>query len=444
MARPNILLIHCHDLGQHLGCYGIDTVRTPHLDRLAGQGVRFAHSYCSAPSCSPSRASIFTGRWPHSNGVMGLCHADFAWDLHADEQHMAQLLGDGGYATAAVGIIHETASGAERCGYQRYAAPARADAATSAALEVMADLADGQAPWFLCVGFVEPHRLPQVHPETGIPGDNSFPGPGLEPDDSLGVQVPAYLADTPGTRWELAGLQGALAEVDRNVGRLLAALDEQGLAENTLVVFTTDHGIAMPRAKCTLYEPGVSTALMLRLPSRAGWHGGRTLDPMISNVDYLPTLLDLVGLPMPPNVEGQSFAPLLDGGAYAPREHLFCEMTYHDYYDPRRSVRNGRYKLIANFTSAPEFMDCSQSWRPVSDVASGNHAVSYHPPVELYDLAEDPAELHNLADDPTLADVRADLLARLGDHLRATADPILSGAISNPLAARSLALLSQA
>lgn len=442
MARPNILLIHCHDLGQHLGCYGIDTVRTPHLDRLAEQGVRFASSYCSAPSCSPSRASIFTGRWPHSNGVMGLCHADFAWDLHDDEQHLAQLLGRAGYATAAVGVIHETAAGADRCGYQRHAAPARAAVATESALGLLGELTTGEAPWFLCVGFVEPHRLPQVHPDTGIAGDNSFPGPGLAPDDRLGVQIPPYLADTPGTRWELAGLQGALAEVDRNVGRLLAELDQRGVAEDTLVVFTTDHGIAMPRAKCSLYEPGVSTALLLRLPSRAGWHGGRVLDPLVSNIDYLPTLLELVGQPTPVGVQGQSLAPLLDGGAYEPRQHLFCEMTYHDYYDPRRSVRDGRYKLIANFTSAPEFMDCSQSWRPVSDVASGNHAVSYHPPVELYDLVEDPAELVDRASDPALASVRADLLAHLGQHLRATNDPILSGAISNPLAARTLALLA--
>mgnify|MGYP000989375848 CR=1 FL=1 len=441
MARPNILLIHCHDLGQHLGCYGIETVRTPHLDQLAADGVRFARSYCASPSCSPSRAAIFTGRWPHSNGVMGLCHADFAWDLHADEQHLAQLLAGNGYATAAVGVIHETASGAERCGYQRYAPPARAAAATDAALGLLDELSADEAPWYLCVGFIEPHRLPEVHPETGIAGDNSFPGPGLKPDDELGVQVPPYLADTPGTRWELAGLQGALAEVDRNVGRLLARLAERGLAEDTLVVFTTDHGIAMPRAKCSLYEPGISTALILRLPSRAGWHGGRVVEPLISNIDYLPTLLELVGVEAPAAVQGRSFAPLLDSDLYEPRQHLFSEMTYHDYYDPRRAVRNGRYKLIANFTSAPEFMDCSQSWRPVSDVASSNHAVSYHPPIELYDLENDPAELINLADEPGLAEAQAELLAALGEHLRATDDPILSGAVGNPLARRTLALL---
>lgn len=104
--RPNILIVHCHDLGQYLHCYGVKTVRTPNLDLLASQGVRFSRSFCTNPGCSPSRASLFTGRYPHSNGVMGLCHANFAWDLHPGEQHLAQLLHNAGYATAAVGVIH--------------------------------------------------------------------------------------------------------------------------------------------------------------------------------------------------------------------------------------------------------------------------------------------------------------------------------------------------
>jgi arylsulfatase A-like enzyme len=444
---PNLVLVHCHDLGQHLGCYGVRTARTPHLDAFAASGVQFTRSFCTAPSCSPSRASLFTGRYPHSNGVMGLCHAGFAWDLNPDERHLAQLLAEAGYATAAVGVLHETRSGHRRCGYQRYAPASHAREAADAAVAWLAESArDHRRPFFLSVGFLEPHRLPYPstdgQPPGSLPGDHGFPGPHLPADDALGVQVPGYLRDTEGARAELAGLQGAVRHVDEQFGRILAALRGQGLEHNTLVVFTADHGVAMPRAKCSLYEPGVGVALLLRLPARPGWSGGLQLDPLVSNVDLLPTLLDLLGVPAPGGLQGRSFAPLLDGRPWAPRDAVFTEMTYHDYYDPRRAVRTDRRKLIVNFSAAPAFMDPSQRWRPLADpVVPANRATAYHPDLELYDLASDPWEQVDLADRPEWASARAELLARLRRHLAETGDPILDGAITSPQHLRALALL---
>ena len=443
--RPNILLVHCHDLGQFLHCYGVKTVQTPNLDRLAAEGVRFSHSFCTAPGCSPSRASLFTGRWPHSNGVMGLCHANFAWDLNADERHLAQILREAGYATVAVGVLHETASDFKRCGYERHLLPSSAKPATDAAIDLLREFRDKpQRPFFLCVGFIEPHRLPYGEPDWpgALPGDNSFPGPALKPDRSLGVEVPRYLRDTEGTRRELAGLQGAIRHVDAQFGRLMAALEESGQDRQTLVLFTTDHGIAMPRAKASLYEPGVQVALLLRLPGRRGWKGGITRDEMISNIDYLPTLLELVGLPIPEKVQGRSFAPLLDGRPYQAREEIFTELTYHDYYDPRRAIRTHTHKLIVNFSSAPAFMDPSQCWRPQSDVVvPSNHAVSYHPYVELYDLAKDPWEQNDVAGRAEYASIRKSLLQHLHQHLVETQDPILQGAVTSPQHRRAVELL---
>lgn len=439
--RPNILVVHCHDLGDYLHCYGAATVQSPRLDAFAAQGVRFAQSYCTAPQCSPSRASLFTGRYPHANGVMGLCHADFAWDLHPEERHLGQILAGRGYATAAVGIIHETRSGAKRCGYERHSGRPFAAEAVDAAIEELARLGQDPAkPFYLSVGFIEPHRL-----ADGPEADHTFLGAHLEADDALGVAVPPYLADTPGTRTELAELQGAIGHVDAQFGRLMDALAAQGLDDNTLVVFTTDHGYAMPRAKCSLYEPGLRVALMLRLPNRPGWHGGRVTDPMIQNIDVLPSLLDLLGLPKPDNLHGRSFAPLLDSGNYTPRDVVFGEMTYHDYYDPRRSIRTARYKLILNFTAAPFFMDPSQSWRPRSDVVTPpNHARAYHPLVELYDLEQDPWEQRNLAEDEVWAGIRRDLLARLHRHMTQTGDPLLAGTVRSPMDRRAVDALEQA
>jgi N-sulfoglucosamine sulfohydrolase len=275
--RPNVLLFHSHDLGQFLHCYGVKTVHTPNLDGLASQGVRFSRSFCTNPGCSASRASIFTGRYPHSNGVMGLCHANFAWDLHPDERHMAQILRDAGFATAAVGVIHETSSGFKRCGYERHVPQAWASPAVDNAIKLLREFRDKPGrPFFLSVGTIEPHRLGYDKPTWpgALPGDCSFPGPALKPDDSLGTEVPGWLRGTEGTRRELAGLQGAVRHVDAQFGRLMSALAELGLESDTLVLFTTDHGIAMPRAKCSVYEPGVQVALLVRLPSRQGWHGG--------------------------------------------------------------------------------------------------------------------------------------------------------------------------
>lgn len=437
--KPNILLLHCHDLGTFLHCYGVNTVQTPNLDALAADGVRFARNFCTAPQCSPSRASIFTGRYPHNNGVMGLCHADFAWDLHPAEVHLAQLLRDAGYTTESVGVIHETHSGAARCGYNKHTGKSRASEMASEVIDRLQTFtkAPGQ-PFFLCAGCIEPHRMKS----PGQTDHMGFLTPEFGPDDSQGVNVPGFLRDTPGTRAELAELQGAVRHIDTQMGRILAALSESGLEKNTLVLFTTDHGYAMPRAKCSLYEPGIATALMLRLPSRQGWHDGIVKQEMISNIDYLPTILELLGLPIPDTVQGRSFAPLLDGKAYEPRDAVFAEISHHDYYDPRRCIRTETHKLILNFSSAPAYMDPSQSWRPRSDtVVPEDHATAYHPCCELYDLSADPWEANDLAESPEHTGIRSDLIEKLREHLVSTDDPILKGAITPPMHRKVLNLL---
>jgi len=432
-GRPNIVMFHCHDLGQFLHCYGVKTVETPNFDKLAQQGVRFARSFCTQPGCSASRSSLFTGRYPHSNGVMGLTHANFAWDLRPEEKHLAQFLSEAGYATVAVGVIHETRSGAKRCGYDRHIAKAKAAEGTTAALEQLKQLAAGRQPFYLYAGFIEPHRLRYPKDSGPMAGLIGFPGPYLQPDDSLGIDVPGYLRDTPGTREELAGLQGAVRHVDEQLGRWMRAIEELGLEKNTLLIATTDHGIAMPRAKCSLYEPGLQVALLVRHAGRKGWHGGTVRNEMVSNVDVLPTILELVGIPIPANVQGRSFATLLDGRPYTPNAAIFGELTYHGYYDPRRSIRTETHKLIANFSTAPAFQDPSQQWRPKSDVVEPeNPASAFQPHLELYDLVQDPWERENLAGRREGLQLRNELAQRLYQHMVQTDDPLLRGAVTSP------------
>ena len=439
-VRSNILLLHCHDLGQHLHCYGVDSVQSPNLDRFASEGVLFERNFCTAPQCSPSRASIFTGRYPHSNGVMGLTHADFAWDLNPGEQHLGQLLNAASYSTHGVGVIHETRSGGKRCGFDSYTGETKAQPMADAVIAKLRDLGRSpDKPFYVQAGCIEPHRLGGPNRDV----DQGFlDGGRMQPDTESGIQIPPYLRDTAGTRTELAELQGAIRHMDEHMGRVLTAVRELGLDKNTLVIFTTDHGIAMPRAKCSVYESGLRTSFILRYPQRDGWQGGIRRREMVSNIDALPTILDFAGIPIPRAVQGRSLAPLLDGRSYTPHDLIFGEITYHDYYDPRRSVRTETHKLIVNFSSAPAFMDPSQSWRPRSDtVVPPNHAMSYHPPFELYDLVRDPWEQKDVAADPACAPVLADLRAKLIAHLRTTQDPMLNGAVTSPLHRRAHAWL---
>jgi arylsulfatase A-like enzyme len=422
---PNVVQISCHDLGQHVGCYGVETVQTPNLDRLAAAGVRFEESFCVAPQCSPARAAIATGRYPHQNGVMGLCHSNFAWDLDEAEVHVAERLSAAGYETALAGFQHECRDPAERFDE----VVSTAGHCDEVAADATSWLTGGETPFYLQVGFVEPHRKP------GSPG-----GFAPLPDEFGEGTVPDYILDDTGAREEFAAFEGAIERMDAAVGEVLDALDEAGLAAETVVVFTTDHGIPFPRAKCSVYDPGLETALLMRGP---GLPEGAVSETTVRSVDHLPTLFDLLDLDIEtgdaPTVAGRSVLPELDEAADAP---VFAEMTYHDYPDPRRALRTEGYKLIVNFANAFFFMDPSQTWRRRTVTTDPPEpALAYHDTVELYDLREDPGETENLADDPDHAAERAALLERLHGWMVDTDDPLLSGIPTPPIYDRALAAL---
>src|SRR5437899_619554 len=212
MAKTSVLFVTCHDLGQHLGCYGQSTVNSPALDRLAGTGVRFARSFCTAPQCSPSRASLHTGSYPHSAGVLGLAHAPYGWRLDPSIPHTAQVLGAAGYNTTLVGMQHLIERGsAYELGYTTVLPVAPAYEEADATVALLRELANTEQPFYLEVGFEEPHR----------PYDFG----GAQPDTSRGVAIPGYLPNAPESRQDLAAFQGAISQMDTGVGRILSALD---------------------------------------------------------------------------------------------------------------------------------------------------------------------------------------------------------------------------
>ena len=397
MIARDVVVMTTHDIGRHLHCYGRGSVVSPNLDRLAASGWRFDGAFATAPQCSPSRASLASGMYPHNNGVMGLSHAGFDWALSAP--HAAAILSEAGFRTHLLGSQHVTPR-PETLGFQE-------THPIDAVEEVLARA--GDARLYFEVNFEETHR---PYPPAGTPP------PGLE--------IPGYLPDGPEAVEEMTQVQQTIKAMDAAVGRVLRALDNAGRAGDAFVVFTTDHGLAMPRAKCTLYDPGLEVALIARWPN-GGLAGGEVHPELVSNIDVLPTVLEAAGVPIPNEIQGRSLL------ARHERDAVFAEKTFHSYYDPMRCIRTERFKLIRNFETAFAVEVPADIQRgPIFRANPALYSRDRPNVVELYDLASDPLEQTNLSGTHAAADVEFELSDRLWGWMRATADPLLDSPIASP------------
>jgi len=414
MNKPNILMVISHDTGRHLGCYGVD-VDTPNFDRIAKDGLIFTNLFCTAPQCSPSRASILTGMYPHNHGLIGLTHRGFRLGVC---KLLPAILSENGYQTYLFGFQHESPD-PYLLGYKNVVRGKSNSCIDVTPLLVEFLRSKPRKPFFAMVGFNETHR---PFPSYDGPIDRIKPLP--------------YLPDEPDVRRDIGGLNILIRRMDKSIGCILDTLEETGLDEDTLLIYTTDHGIAFPGAKATLFDPGIEVALLMRGPEP--FCGGRVINALLSNVDIMPTILDLCGIPIPVEVQGKSMLPLIRGEIDRIRSEVYLELTYHAAYDPIRGVRTERYKYIRSFEWRPYWLPPNVDPGLSKEVARRYGYFNRIRPVEmLFDLSKDPFERINLADDPSYRDVLKHMRYKLYNWMKETRDPLLTqGYIQPPPGAR--------
>lgn len=439
-APPNILLIVSEDNGPELGCYGDPYARTPHLDKLASEGVRFDSAFVAQAGCSQSRASFLTGLYPHQHGQIGLATWGFRM-YREDTPNLPRSLKSAGYRTGLLGKLHVNPESAFPFDFHEitganFARKSLSDYAKHAASFITAS----DEPFFLSVNFPDAHD-PWLRQVDGLP---------KAPQTGQDVKAMPYMGvDPPEMREMVADYYNSLARLDSCVGDLLSVLEKSGKADNTLVIYLGDHGADMLRGKRTSYEGGLRIPLILRWPGHAK---PQVRQELVSTVDLLPTLLAATAAPAVPGLAGRALQPLLGDAPAEWRTHLFSE--YHTHaaganYHPQRAVRTDRFKLIENLlpdTLNPDYADTfrklegdakdrgeagfkgglSKSIAAASPEVRAAYAVMEKPPrYELYDLLADPHEFRNLAASPEHAATLAKLQRQLDTWREQTKDPLL-------------------
>jgi N-sulfoglucosamine sulfohydrolase len=412
VKKPNVLYLHSHDTGRFIQPYG-HQVPTPNIQRLADQGLLFRRAFCAAPTCSGSRSALLTGEYPHTNGMMGLAHRGF--ELHDYSEHIVHTLREAGYWSGLIGEQHLSRDPAA-LGYDHVVDidTHRVETVAPASVELLRS--SPPEPWFLSVGFFETHR--EYFEPTSV-------------RDALYSLPPDNLPDTPETRRDMAAYKASARSLDQGVGSVTGALDEHDLAGDTLVILTTDHGLAFPGAKGTLFDRGIGVLLVMRGPG--GAHGGRVCDALVSHVDIFPTICALAGIEAPARLQGRSLLPVMSREVADVNDAVFAEMTYHAAYEPMRAVRTERWKYIRRFGDRlrPVLSNIDDS--PTKDLllASG-WAGREWPREALYDVRFDPVEAHDLVDAPGCAEVAGEMRERLEAWMRETEDPLLEGPVPAP------------
>lgn len=419
----NVVYIHTHDSGRFFSPYGAD-VFTPNLEQFAADACVFTNAYCTSPTCSPSRSALVTGRYPHNNGMLGLANRGFK--LNDYHEHLVHLFNQNGYQTLLCGVQHEAGryveheQGAKIIGYQYDLSADNQGLSEKQLVEwdranvknctqwLMSEAA--HKPFFLSMGFFATHR---EYPDTqGI-----FKG-----------EIPAYLKDCEAVRQDLQGHVASLKHFDECFGKLMAALKESNLYDDTILIFTTDHGIPYPMAKCTLYDAGIGVALIMRVPNKKQ---GILCEELVSQVDIYPTLCSLLKLKKKHEVDGVDFSKLFDIPNEAVRDAIFAEVNFHTSYEPIRCIRTKTAKLIQYYDDEWRKFNLSNIDNSISKEAYLKQlSASEKEMVQLYDLTKDPYEQQNLASNEDYEVLLTQMKAKLEKWQQVFNDPLLEGPIA--------------
>lgn len=410
--KKNILYIHTHDSGRYLEPYGYN-VKTPHIMQLAREGTLFRNAYCAAPTCSPSRVGLLSGMAPHSSNMLGLAHRGFRMEDYG--KHLSNFLKENGYHTCLFGVQHE-APDPSMLGYEYYETDCEEEDFMSRDSRTCSHAADylrkyrEDKPFFMSVGFIHTHR--------GYPKDAADY---FNPDY---VMPPFTVADTKENRKDMAAYMRSAQIADDCVGAVLAALRESGKEDDTIVLFTTDHGIAFPFMKCNGYDTGIGVAMIMKYKDNPA--AGKVSDSLISQIDVFPTLCDMNGLEKPDYIQGRSFSKVFEDLDAEINREVFSEVTYHAAYEPMRCIRTKRYKLIRYYDfhngHVPANIDESSCKKLL--IESGLLRKTRAREM-LFDLYVDPVERENLIENPDYKEIYAELRMKLENWMEKTKDPLL-------------------
>lgn len=414
VEKPNIVFFIADDVSQEdFGCYGHPTIKTPHVDALAANGMRFDNAYLTTSSCSPSRCSMITGRYPHNTGAPEL-HVR----LPSAQIRFTELLRKAGYYTVLSGKNHmfgnkdrafdKITKGGGPGGEEDW-------------VKHVHDRPKDQ-PFFFWFAANDAHRDWEESEHAPVYSENE-------------VVVPPYMVDTKVTRQDLASYYHEVSRFDHFIGLATAELKKQGVLDNTLIVIAADNGRPFPRAKARLYDSGIKTPWVVHYPKLI--EGPSVSKSLVSAIDLSATCLELAGVEQPAAIQGRSFVPILEDPGFTVRELIFAEQNWHVYKNHSRMVRIGDFVYIKNnYPNRPNLSSESDNTFPAGNELWQAHAngkttpqqqqvfTNSCPSEELYRLSKDPDQFLNLADNPEYAEVLAKARKQIVDWTEQTGDSI--------------------